>query len=153
MRMRNIMRMRLACQLLSGLRGAIHDPDLCIAFLETKDRGARRTSGSNHQNFRARQANALFEWTNYTSDIGVESVQFSVLRANDSVASSNFGAQSIRFVETLNDLLFQGHRDAQTLYGHIAGAFQQIIDVGGLEGYVNGINVLAPERGVHHFRR
>ena len=82
MGMGNVMRMRLACELLSSFRSSIHYPDLGVALSEPEDRRPSRTSGSDYEDLGSREDEPLFQWADDSRNIGVESVEFSVVRAN-----------------------------------------------------------------------
>src|SRR5207302_11143806 len=92
LRMRNVMRVRLACELLAFFSRAIHYPHLGIAIFKSENSRPRSAAGADDQDPRACEAKPLFQRTHYAGDIGVKAIKLPILGPNDSVACPDFRA-------------------------------------------------------------
>src|ERR1700674_1082620 len=82
-------RFGLAGELLSLNGSAIQYPDFSTALFETEDSSTGRAPGAEHENFRLLDGETLLERTHHARDIGIKTVKFAILSADDGIAGAS----------------------------------------------------------------
>ncbi len=68
----------------------------------------------------------------------------------DGVDGADLGGERVGLLEVGEDLLLERHGDGDALDGDLVDELEQVGELGGLEGEVDGVDGLAAEGRVHH---
>ncbi len=92
-------RFGLAGELLTFDGSAIEYPDFSAALFEAEDRGPGRAPSAEHKSFRALDSESLLQRTNHAGNIGIETVEFAFLPADDGIARADLGRVRVGVIE------------------------------------------------------
>src|ERR1700692_2988643 len=144
---------RLPREFLGLRRCSIQNPDFSAALLKTEDGGPCGPASAQHKNFRILNSSALFERTNDSGNIGVETVELAILPANDGITGARLRSVGVGVIQMLQHGLLVGHGHAHIMELNRAYAAHEILERFGVQRKINAIHVLATHCRVHDYRR
>jgi len=149
----NDFRLGLAGEFFRGVGGAVPDENFGTFFDQAEDGCASCSACAEDEDLCSSQWQTTLERTDDGSYIGIEAVEFAILRADDGIAGADFFRERIGFCEVLDDLGFEGHGDGEALQRDFAGEREQVVEARGLERQEDAVDRLAAEGDVVHERR
>src|SRR5581483_9543402 len=106
-----------------------------------------------NQHSGAGNVDALLQRAQHAGNVGVEAVELAVVGAHHGVAGADLGGERVGVVEVLEDLFLIRHGNAHAVNGNLPDALHQVVELFGMQREINGVDVFATERRVHHERR